>query len=175
MAGEMGTRAREMRAAFDGAFARPTSIGTEPTEDLLLVRVGSAPYALRVSELGGIAKDRPISPAPSQRHELLGLAALRGAVLCVYSMARLLGLSEDTSTPEWMALSGGEEPVALAFARLEGFLRAARAAVHEEPRGQLVRAVLKEASLVRPIVDVPAILETVHRHTGAAGPLGRNL
>jgi purine-binding chemotaxis protein CheW len=168
-------RVRGLRAAFDRTFALAPSTDREPTEDLLLIRVGPAPYALRISELAGVAKDRPIVAAPSHRHELLGLAALRGEVLCVYSMAHLLGLSEETSAPPWIALSGGAEPVALAFARVEGFLRAARAAVHEDPGGRLVRAVLKEESLARPIVDLPAMLETVHGHAGTTGPIGRNL
>jgi chemotaxis signal transduction protein len=170
-------RAAALREAFDDVFSRAPMVATEATEDFLLVHVGSVPHALRLSEFAGVAKDRPFVPAPSRRPELLGLAAMRGTVVCVYSMARLLGLPDQGVWGPWLALSTGRDPVAWAFGHVERFLRADRTDVHPGRPAEatrLVNGILRLGSTARPIVDLPSMLEAVQRRAEDGGPLVRS-
>jgi chemotaxis signal transduction protein len=162
-------RAEALRLEFDRAFAAKPATREDAVDDLLLIRISSVSFALRVSEIGGVAKDRVVVPVPSGRPELLGLAGIRGTVICVYDMAALLGLAKGGAAPPWLALGNDADPVGLAFHALEGFVRAPRSEIHEESAAStthFVKGVLKAASLVRPIVDVRSMLDAIQRNAG---------
>jgi chemotaxis signal transduction protein len=118
------SRVEDLRRTFDQAFAA-TPPGTPlETLDLLAIRIGGDPYALKVSELTGLVWSKKIVSLPSSRAELVGIAGIRGSLVSVYSLAVLLGYgSGPSSSVRWLALSGGPDPIALAFEELEGFLR----------------------------------------------------
>src|ERR1700675_3898235 len=110
----MGTTAATLRRHFDEAFAAPTSPIAEPLEDLLAIRVGSDPYALRLSEIAGLHVGVKIVPIPSPAAQLLGIVGIRGVMAPIYDLAALLGYPPAAS-PRWIALARAAQPVGFAF------------------------------------------------------------
>lgn len=162
-----GTAAEELRRRFDAAFAERPAEGRDEVVALLALRVGGEPVAIRVLETGGLVPARRIVPVPSRRPELLGISGLRGAVVPVYGLARLLGRGEEAE-PRWIVLAGGEERVGLAVAAFERHLvvpaRDLRPAEHAtDPRAH-VREILHAAGAPRPVLSVPSLLRAI---TGA--------
>lgn len=159
--------AEALRRAFDAAFAAPPRPARDALVPLLAVRVGGEPMALRVLELAGLVEARRIVPVPSRRPELLGVSGLRGAVVSVYGLARLVGRGDEPE-PRWIALAGGEERVGLAVATLEGHLlvrpdELSPVAAAGEARPH-VREILRLERGSRPVLSVPSLLRAI---TGA--------
>lgn len=124
----ISARAIELRRGFDESFTRPAEGGDVPTVDLLGVRVGGTPYALRASDVTALVADARVTPLPGARRELVGLAAVRGVVAPVYSLSALLGHGGEGS-PRWILLLDHAHPVALAFDEFDGHHRVDAAAV----------------------------------------------
>jgi chemotaxis signal transduction protein len=162
----------ELREAFDQSFARAPRPAEGDHEDLLLVRVGRAPYALRLRETLGLAKNRKIVPVPTGRSDVLGVAGIRGSVVPVYDLAILLGHSRDEAAPVWLALAGSPDPVALAFGGLEGFARTPRTDIHSATSRDGVKSHVREVvtigALPRPIVDIPSALGAIRTVPGGS-------
>jgi purine-binding chemotaxis protein CheW len=159
------TAAEALRQEFDATFARAFGDAELECDDLLAVLVGRRRYALRVAELGGVAAGRRVTPVPSGDAALLGLVGVRGDVVPVYDLARLMGEAPAVEPPRWLALSAGADPVALAFDELEGHLRLPRSALESAARGHVTHVIREEAGL-RPVVDVPSVARAVR--TGSA-------
>jgi chemotaxis signal transduction protein len=168
-------RVRWLRAEFDGAFAAAPPPPAAATEDLLAIRLAGRPHALRLREVFGLVLAHKIVRLPSRAPHLLGVAGLRGGVVTVFSLETLLGLSATETPSFWLALAGGRDAFAFAFPVLDGFLRAPRAEVvkdGEDPAHNAAartREYVSTGSLLRPIVDVDAMRETVNAHAGSTG------
>lgn len=154
------TAAETLRQEFDATFARAFGHAGTECDDLLAVLVGQGRYALRVSELGGIAARRRVTPVPSANATLLGLVGVRGNVIPVYDLARLLGEAPSVEPPRWLVSSGGADPVALAFRELEGHMRLPRTALESGGRGHVTHVIREEFGL-RPVVSVPSVARAV--------------
>jgi chemotaxis signal transduction protein len=160
-------RASNMRAAFDRSFAEARRPEAPAVEGLLAIRIGSEPYALRLSEIAGLYADRAVTRLPGDAPALLGIAGFRGAIVPVYDLPALLG-HRPAETTRWLAMAAGP-PVAFAFAALDGHLRVALDAIvpratDEWPR-QHIREFARTAALVRPIVHLPSVLAAIGRQT----------
>jgi purine-binding chemotaxis protein CheW len=157
-------RAVDLRRAFDRSFAEPVRRLDVHTENLLAIRLGDDPYALRLSEITGLFADKRVSAMPSGVRALLGIAGFRGAILPVYDLRILLGYA-PSSVARWLVVAA-KRPVAFAFDALDGHLRLARDAIatdaqaHHEHVGEI--ACLPEP---RPIVRLASVLEAVERST----------
>jgi len=128
---------------------------------LLAVRAGAELVALRVLEISGLLKARTVVPVPSARSELVGVCGVRGTVLPVYGLARLLRIPEEPAAARWMVLAG---PVALAFGGLEGHLVVAAEELHRAAPGQLALphvAEVVERDRPLPVVSVPSLLRAI--------------
>lgn len=155
-----------LRAAFDAAFAAPPRGPRRDLVPLLAIRAGGDPVAVRVLETAGLFPAKVIVPAPSRRPELLGVCGHRGAVLPVFSLARLLGRAEGGEASRWMLLAGREERVALAFAALEGHVLVSPSALQRaggEGVGHLAEIVEIEGA-GRPVVSIPSLLRAITGH-----------
>ena len=82
--------AAALRRLFDESFAAPAASMTQRLEDLLAIRVGTDPYALRLSEIAGLHVGVRIVPVPSPAAQLLGIVGIRGMMSPVYDLAALL-------------------------------------------------------------------------------------
>jgi len=132
---------------------------------LLALRAGGELVCLRVLEISGLLKARTVVPVPSARPELVGLCGVRGAVLPVYGLARLLRIPEEPGAPRWMVLAGPRDGlVALAVGGLEGHLVVRAEDLHRAAPGQLaVRHVAEVVQRERPlpVVSVPSLLRAI--------------
>jgi purine-binding chemotaxis protein CheW len=171
LAADVLGRAAELARAFDSSFARAPDHDTRTLIDVLAIRLGDAPHALRLAQVAGLYARRAIAPLPSAVPELLGLVSLRAAIVPVYDLAALLGRPAQQA-PRWLLLAAAA-PVALAFAALDGYRRLPAEAIVTGPgeagaeRGpQLAR--VDEA--LRPMVDLRAVLAAIAaRAAGAQG------
>ena len=163
--------ARALRDAFDAAFAAPARERVRDEVALLAIRVGGESAALRVEEVAGLIPARPLAAVPSRRPELLGVAGLRGAVLPVYGLARLLGRTE-VEPSRWFALAAigaGEERVALAFASFDGHVTVRSAELRESAgnAGPHVAGIAHLRGAARPVIGVPSLVRAIVGPHGA--------
>jgi purine-binding chemotaxis protein CheW len=160
-------RADQLREQFDHSFAEPARRHDVEHVELLAVRAGGLPYALRLSQTSGLHPDRPVTPLPGPLGALLGVAGFGGTIVPVYDMAALLG-HPVPARPRWLVLAAGDPPLALAFHDLDGHVRVPLALIITESgegRGS-VRGMVPLAGGIRPIVDLPAARAAVHSLTG---------
>jgi chemotaxis signal transduction protein len=173
----------EIREAFDASFAVAPARARADEVPLLTIRVANDVVALRVHETLGLLKAGKIVPVPSRRPELLGVTGVRGAVIPVYSVARLTGRGEG-ETPRWIVLctaleradrptgaeqSAGGVRIGLAFAEFQGHVRVPPEAIHAATSARdraSVSGVVELAGQMRPILDVVALVRAA---TGAPG------
>ena len=117
-------RAAELRRDFDRGFAEPIRLDPIATEDLLAIRIGGQPHAIRLAEIAGLFAGKKITRVPGGHPALSGIAAFRGALLPVYDLALVLGHA-GAQAPRWMVIVAAL-PVALAFDGFEGQFRVPR-------------------------------------------------
>lgn len=96
---------------------------------------------------------------------MLGLAAIRGSLIPVYSLGVLLESREDTENGHWLALCGTQDYFGLAFGEFEGHFRIARDQLCTTKPGGFAPThlthVLRTAGKVRPVISIPLITETI--------------
>jgi chemotaxis signal transduction protein len=159
-------QAANLRNAFDRARAIPVSSETaEQIENMLAIRVSGDAFAIRLSEISGLATDKKIVALPSPIPELLGVAGIRGRLVPVYSLAALLGYSASADQGRWLALCGTEEPVGLAINDFEGYLRVPLAQVYpaeqKDAVSKHVTHVVRAPDMIRAVVSIPQLLEII--------------
>ena len=156
-------RLAELRQAFDRSFAAASTYQVTALQDLLDIRLGATPYALRLDEISGLLGHMKITPVPTRVAELLGIAGFRGSLLPVYDLRALVGHRANTQ-PRWVAIAAGNS-LGLAFDRFEGHMRVGEDALvpHDgrENAVRHVREVVRIDGLVRPIVSISSLLESV--------------
>ncbi|MEV4640999.1 chemotaxis protein CheW [Actinoplanes sp. NPDC049548] len=166
---EVAERLAGLREEFDRSFAEPARRHDVEYAELLAVRAGGRPYALRLSQASGLHPDRPVTPLPGPQAALLGVAGFGGAIVPVYDLAALLGHAVP-ERPRWLVLASGAPPLALAFHELDGHVRVPATDIVEETAGRdgsdILRGMAPIAGGSRPIVDLPAARAAVHQLTG---------
>jgi chemotaxis signal transduction protein len=165
---DLSARALELREAFDRSFGEaPSTTGVE-LEDLLALRLGSEPHAFALRDCAGLFRDKPVTPLPRSLPGLLGIAGFRGTIVPVYDLASALGQPEAVGG-RWLLLVRGAS-LALAFDAFDGFVRVERAAISTPEPGQVGRAVVRTGVVVRAIIDLDSILDTITRRARLASP-----
>jgi purine-binding chemotaxis protein CheW len=164
-------RTERLRGDFDRSFAEPARSHDVEHVELLAIRVGPRPYAIRLAQTAGLHPERPITPLPGPLTALLGLVGFAGTVVPVYDLAALLG-HPAPDRPRWLVLAAGAPPLGLAFHEVDGHVRVeAGAIVAEAPgngrRGSL-RGMVTLPGGVRPIVDLPGARAAVYALAGHA-------
>lgn len=158
--------AAELREAFDAAFMRRREGDRDEGVPLLAIRVGGEPMAIRVLETAGLLPARTLVAVPSRRAELLGIAGVRGAVVPVYSLARLLGRPDD-GPPRWIVLAAAAEGerIGLGVAAFDRHRIARGAELGPAAAGGVAGAhvseVLHADGAVVPVVSVPSLVRAV--------------
>ena len=156
-----------LREAFDASFAVPPPGARADEVALLAIRVGDEPVAVRVHDTVGLLKAGSIVSVPSRRPELLGITGVRGAVVPVYSLARLMGRTE-VGAPGWIALAGSGDRIGLAFAEFERHVRVSSRAIHAAAathESGTTSAVVELDGETRPLVAVAAIVRAIATRT----------
>lgn len=150
-----GGAARDLRQAFDDAFARTADAGVAPSEDYLAIRLHGDPHLLRQRDIARLERLRDLTRYPSSAPAWLGLADVGGVAVPVYDLAVLAGYPR-AEAPGWMVLCAGA-PVALAFDAFEGHFRVRVAAGDAPARTDVLRL----ANGTRPVVAVASLLESI--------------
>jgi purine-binding chemotaxis protein CheW len=157
-------RILEMRRTFDGAFAAPRRAAVAEDEKIVILDVGSSKLACRVGQIARLEADRKIVPLAGGARGLLGLAGIRGKLVPVYGLALLLGTGAAGAT-RWLALCGGADPIALAFDRLDRFVRAHRTdlcALNDAGGGPShVTELLRLGGEVYNVLDIDSVLAAI--------------
>jgi purine-binding chemotaxis protein CheW len=166
----LAERAAGLRSAFDRAFATPVRADTTIKQDLLAIRVGPEPCAIRLSEVAGLFVDRRIMRIPASDGVLIGIAGFRGAIVPVYSLRSLLGHS-GTQALRWLVIAANA-PIALAFDVFEGHLRVSTDAIlpqqaHAQMRGYAAEFV-RSAGVVRPVLHLASVIAALGTSTPSA-------
>jgi chemotaxis signal transduction protein len=158
-AAQLAQRSAELRSAFDRAFASPVHPDTTVKQDLLAVRVGPEPCAMRLLEIAGLFVDRRITRIPTEETALVGIAGFRGTILPVYSLPILLG-HPQTQTPRWLVVTANGA-IALAFDLFEGHLRVAADAIlpRQSQTHSHAREFIRSTDVVRPVLHLASIIE----------------
>ena len=169
--GAVEDRIERLRRDFDRSFADPVRSHDEEPIELLAIRAGERPYAIRLAQTAGLHPDRPVTPLPGPLPALLGLAGFAGTVIPVYDLAALLG-HPIADRPRWLVLAIGTPPLGLAFHALDGHVRVTAGAIMAENgaegRRDSLRGLVSLDGVARPIVDVPAARAAVHALAGHA-------
>ena len=169
MTASVAGRIEQLRRDFDRSFADPVRRHDDEHVELLAMRAGGHPYAIRLAQTAGLHPDRPVTPLPGPLPALLGLAGFAGTVVPVYDLAALLG-HPVAERPRWLVLAVGAPPLGLAFHELDGHVRVSAAAIVAEEANGGTRGCLRGIAGLngsgRPIVDVPATRALVHTLAG---------
>jgi len=175
--GSVSRRLDRLRDDFDRSFAEPARSHDEEHLELLTIRAGGRPYAIKLSQSSGVHPDRPVTPLPGPLPALLGLAGFAGAVVPVYDLAALLD-HPVAEVSRWLVLAAGTPPLGLAFHELDGHVRAAVSDIIRETgqdgedgghgRGGTLRGLVDLPGGSRPIIDIPAARALVHALAGHA-------
>jgi chemotaxis signal transduction protein len=162
-------RVAQLRDDFDRSFAEPARVLDSESVELLAVRAGDRPYAIRLDQSAGVHPDRPVTALPTTVRALLGVAGYAGTVVPVYDLAGLLA-HPVPQRPRWLLLTAGEPPLALAFHELDQHLRVPATDVigGSADGDQLgcLRGMVRLPDGDRPIVDIPAARVLVHQMAG---------
>ena len=167
-AGPAVATATALRRLFDASFAAPAASMSQRLEDLLAIRVGADPYALRTSEIAGLHVGVKIVPVPSPVAQLLGIAAIRGMMAPIYDLAALLRYP-PAANPRWFIFARAPQPVGLAFETFESHLQASQSSLTADNRevggtvgpGQHLRGTVLAAGALRPIIHLASVLEMI--------------
>lgn len=156
----------DLRREFDAAFAAPYAAPAARV-DLVALRAGTLACAVRTAEVEGVAPFRGVAPVPCGEPAFLGVAGVRGAIVPVYDLAALAG-GGAARAPRWLLLSGGAEPVALAFDEMEGYLRVGRDDLVAAAVGAAAAEAVRAGASLRPVVSLASVLKDLRRRLGVA-------
>jgi len=160
-----------LREAFDGSFALPPMRADEGFVDLLDLRVGGDPYAVRLADVAALVVDRPPTRLPGAVPELLGVVGVRGAVVPAFDLAALLGGTRSAQPPRWLLVATGTPTLGLAVERLDGHLRLRHDGRASGRRG-FVGDLLPTPAGPRPVIDMSAVRAAVLARVGPGVPDG---
>lgn len=146
--------AAELREQFDRSFSEART-ASPVLHDVLAVQVAGQPYAIRLSEIGGLFVDRPLAPLPASGAAVLGLAGFRGAIVPVFDLGILLG-HPTSAAPRWIVIAA-KAPIGLAFDGFDGHLRVPHDAIaprlSADPTGHVVD-VVRDHGMLRPVIAI---------------------
>ncbi len=163
--------AAALRSAFDRSFAEAQTLDGAPCENLLAITIAGRPYALRLSEVGSLYRDRKVVPVPSREPAILGIAAFRGTLAPVYDLAALLGCRAE-SAPRCLILTRDRAPVGLAFEALDGQRRVLRDGISfpEHDGTGHVHGTVRIAGTVRPLIHIASVVEAIAKRIEGHDP-----
>ena len=164
----MAGSAAALRRLFDDSFAAAAASKSERLQDLLAIRLGSDPYAIRLSEITGLHAGMKIVAVPSPAAQLLGIVGLRGTLAPIYDLAALLRYPPAAS-PRWIVLARMPQPVGFAFETFESHLQVPEASLaNGEGEGanagaarQHTSGTVRGAGALRPIIRMASVVELI--------------
>jgi chemotaxis signal transduction protein len=157
----LAERAEKLRSDFDRGFAVARRADITAKHDLIAIRLGTEPFAIRLVETSGLFADRKITHVPGGTSALLGIAGFRGTLVPVYSLPALLSQS-GSQVLRWLVVAAAA-PVAFAFDAFEGHLRApANTILQQQSKAHgYTPEFIRTGNLVRPVLHLRSIIEAL--------------
>lgn len=161
-----------LRREFDRGFAHAPTTRITGLQNFLGLLLGDDAFAIRITDMAGLYKDRLIAPMPSGAPAFLGVAGFRSLIVPVYDLAALLGYAPALS-PGWLMLfrlnQSVNQSVALAFEKLDTHFSAKeselipapqRVAAPGSTRMHLSGAV-RAPDAIRPIIHISSLIQSL--------------
>ena len=123
------------------------------------VRAANEQYALRVEEVLEVAELGEITPVPGASASVMGVRNLRGQVVPVLNLARVLEVPESPAPQRIVIAEAANRKAGLAVDEVIGVEELPEPS-EEVASPYVVGAALAEGSLVG-VVDVPSILDAI--------------
>jgi chemotaxis signal transduction protein len=166
-ASSIGTAAA-LRREFDESFAAPAQSRPERIQGLLAIRVGTDPYALRLSEISGLHVGLRIVPVPSAAAQLLGIVGVRGTMAPIYDLAALLGYP-PVASPRWVVFARARQAVGFGFETFETHMQVTDTALvlnkddgaKRVVAGQHLQGTVRVGNVLRPIIHMASVVATL--------------
>jgi chemotaxis signal transduction protein len=157
-----------LRRHFDERFAAAAASMAQPPEDFLAIRVGSEPYAFRLSEIAGLHVGVKIVPVPSPEAQLLGIVGIRGMMAPIYDLAAILRYPPLVNA-RWFVIARAPQPVGFAFEAFESHLQVGPTSLasgnHQNAgtgeAGRHLRGTVRDGGALRPIVHLASMMEMI--------------
>ncbi len=155
----MMTRASELREAFDRGFAAAEPPADAAHSDFACIQVAGKRAAIPLRDIASLHADLRIVALPTRTPELLGVAAIRAAVVPIYDLSAAFG-SSGTGATRWTVLLR-DGSAGFAFAGFDGHARIPDAAVAvATQRGHIVGQFIVDGEL-HPIIDIGSVLTAI--------------
>lgn len=140
----------------------------EEAEAILVFLLAGEQYAFPLSVVREISRLRPITPLPGLPATVLGAAGLRGQVLPILSLRRMLALPESPETEDsrLLIVQHGHVVAALLADQVQDIAALPRDALVPPPAGEalpFLQGIAHEERQVIRLLDLPRLLEAV-RH-----------
>lgn len=163
------SRAIELRDAFDRGCALAARPPLPGQRDFLCIRVGGAPSAIALGDVASLHVDLRVVALPTRAPELLGVAAIRAAIVPIYDLAAALGAAGVGELRWTVVVRGGA--AGFAFEACDGHARISeRAPDAADPRGAAGEQ-LGIDGRPRPILDLAAALTAIETRWRRPGPV----
>jgi purine-binding chemotaxis protein CheW len=167
---DVALKFEDLKRSFDLTFQEALIERSQELVHLLIVRVGTTRFALKVADLAGLVRAQTVVPIPAAGSGLLGLAGLKGRMVAAYSLAALIGCPElSTEQARWMVLCRCEREIALAFSGVTGTMMVPAAELSPVSPGappHATDAVGSGSSQLR-LLNVSSIAETIVQQSAA--------
>ena len=167
---DVALKFEDLKRSFDQSFQQPLVERGQELVHLLIVRIGSSRFALKVAELAGLARAQTVVPIPGADAGLLGLSGLKGRMVAVHSLAAMIGCQElSTEQNRWMVLCRRQKEIALAFTAVTGTMMVPRTELSPVSPGAPPHATDAVGSGTAQLwlLDVGSIAETIVKKSGA--------
>ena len=167
---DVALKFEDLKRSFDQSFQQPLVERGQELVHLLIVRIGSSRFALKVADLAGLARAQTVVPIPGADSALLGLAGLKGRMVAVHSLAAMIGCQElSTEQNRWMVLCRRQKEIALAFTAVTGTMMVPRTELSPVSPGAPPHATDAVGSGAAQLwlLDVGSIADTIVKKTAA--------
>jgi chemotaxis signal transduction protein len=171
---DLAERLESLREEFDRSFACRAPGAPGARTRFIAIRVGKQTLALRLEQVASVGLTPKLTYLPGSVPGFVGLAAVRGRLVAVYSLASLLSVAPDGEAERWIAYSSRDPSVGLTFGALEGHLLLPGELASPPPAAEQainhVGQVFEEGSRVRGIVELSSVLAVIGKLARARGP-----
>jgi len=155
----MTARVVQLRDGFDRGFAVAPPPPVPAHSDFLCIRVGGDPSAIALGDIASLHADLRIIALPSRGPELLGVAAIRAAVIPIYDLRVVFGTAGIGATRWTVVVSNGL--AGFGFDGFDGHARIADRSIAAAPPGGHVRGQFTLDGQPRSIVDLRSVLAAI--------------
>jgi len=163
----MTTRVLQLRDGFDRGFAVAPRPPEPEHSDFLCIRVGGDPSAIPLGDIASLQADLRVVALPARAPELLGVAAIRGAVIPIYDLRVAFGVT-GSGVPRWIVVVC-DGLAGFGFDGYEGHARIADRSISAAPPGGHVRGQFTLDGQPRSVVDLRSVRAAIETRWPARG------